>query len=78
MAVFQPAVQSSTSGNLVAAQAVDNDPSTVACTARDASSTPWWAVDLGEPTEIRFIFVTSPKDEGWLIQTLRQLFNVLA
>jgi len=57
-ALDKPASQSTTFRSKVAANAVDNDETTSACT-KYKSPEPWWSVDLGEAKDVSCVCVTN-------------------
>ena len=60
MASDKPASQSNTFRRKVAANALDNDETTSACTKYNLPE-PWWAVDLGEAKDVSCVCVTNDK-----------------
>jgi len=56
---LKDAVQSSTYEQWLASNAIDNDPSTVACTGHIQSTQPWWAGDLGVPMDVASVNITN-------------------
>jgi len=58
VALMSTAFQSSTYSSAAATRAVDGDLNTVSCTQM-ATTTPWWAADLGTAMDIERVYVTN-------------------
>ena len=58
VALHKTAYQSSNYGGAVAARSVDGDLDNYSCTQM-ASTTPWWAVDLGSPMDVETVTVVN-------------------
>ena len=57
----QPTWQITDYSTLVSSRAVDNDPLSSACTFYHHPH-PWWAVDIGQPANVKMVNVTNDYD----------------
>jgi len=62
VALLRTAIQSSTYDRYTASLAVDGNLNTVARTG--GSTTPWWSVDLGTPTDVGRVCITNDRHPG--------------
>jgi len=62
IALGKTVFQSSTYRHKEAPRAIDGDLETASCTRYTESSEPWWALDLGSPTDVSCVCVTNDRN----------------